>query len=215
MDYPVMRYAEVLLNWIEAKAELATLGGEAVSQTDIDKSINKIRQRPLAPEAVDRGVKKVADMVLGVYPNDPNRDQTVSPLLWEIRREKRLEFTFEYSRINDLRRWSKLAYMDTDLNEDLLSGSWVNFPDQLPGELVSGKINELGVVDLNGQYIVYDGTNGDDLKGFYRNTSNKGRLPFLDQPGMNPYLSPVGKVQMDEYEMRGYKLQQTEGWPQN
>lgn len=214
-DYPVMRYAEVLLNWIEAKAELATLGGEAVSQTDIDKSINKIRQRPLAPEAVDRGVKNVDDLVLGVYPNDPNRDQTVSPLLWEIRREKRLEFTFEYSRINDLRRWSKLAYMDTDLNEDLLSGSWVNFSDQLPGELVSGKINELGVVDLNGQYIVYDGTNGDDLKGFYRNTSNKGRLPFLDQPGMNPYLSPVGKVQMDEYEMRGYKLQQTEGWPQN
>ena len=39
--YPVIRYAEVLLNWIEAKAELATLGGPAVVQTDIDESINK------------------------------------------------------------------------------------------------------------------------------------------------------------------------------
>ena len=46
-DAPVMRYAEVLLNWIEAKAELATLGGQAVTQNDIDKSINKIRSRPL------------------------------------------------------------------------------------------------------------------------------------------------------------------------
>ena len=49
--YPVIRYAEVLLNWIEAKAELATLGGPAVVQTDIDESINKIRNRPIAEEA--------------------------------------------------------------------------------------------------------------------------------------------------------------------
>ena len=39
--YPVLRYAEVLLNWIEAKAELATLGGAEVSQSDIDISINQ------------------------------------------------------------------------------------------------------------------------------------------------------------------------------
>ena len=45
--FPVLRYSEVLLNWIEAKAELETLGGAAVTQDDIDISINAIRDRPL------------------------------------------------------------------------------------------------------------------------------------------------------------------------
>lgn len=62
--YPVIRYAEVLLNWIEAKAELATLGGPAVVQTDIDESINKIRNRPIAEEAKALGVVRTADMKL-------------------------------------------------------------------------------------------------------------------------------------------------------
>ena len=40
-DYPVMRYAEVLLNWLEAKAELAELGSGSVTQADIDLSVNE------------------------------------------------------------------------------------------------------------------------------------------------------------------------------
>ncbi len=43
-DAPVIRYAEVVLNWIEAKAELADMGvGAAVTQAEIDASINAIR----------------------------------------------------------------------------------------------------------------------------------------------------------------------------
>lgn len=209
-DYPEMRYAEVLLNWIEAKAEM-----NEVSQDDIDKSINKIRNRPLAEEAEERGVEKLPPLTLGSYPNDPNRDPEVNPLLWEIRRERRAEFTFEYSRLADLRRWKKLEYMDTDQNPDLLSGSWVDFPNQLPGELKTSKINELGVVDLSGNYTVYDGTNDDVMVGFYRDKTTNGRLPFLNQTNVNPYLTPVGKTQMDDYEAKGYVLKQTEGWPQN
>jgi hypothetical protein len=37
-DYPVLRYAEVLLNWIEAKAELEAMGGNSVTQNEIDIS---------------------------------------------------------------------------------------------------------------------------------------------------------------------------------
>lgn len=206
-DYPEMRYAEVLINWIEAKAEMNT-----VSQDDIDKSINKIRNRPLAAQAVSRGVEKLPPLTMGVYPDDPNRDPEVSPLLWEIRRERRAEFTFERSRLADLRRWKKLQYMDTEENPDLLSGSWVDFPKQLPGELKTG---ETGVVDLSGNYILYNGSNDSEMIGFYRNATNKDRLPFLNQPNVNPYLTPVGKNQIDEYEAKGYVLKQTEGWPQN
>lgn len=57
--YPVMRYAEVVLNWIEAKAELATMGGAAVTQADLDASINAIRNRPLDQTAIARGVKRL------------------------------------------------------------------------------------------------------------------------------------------------------------
>lgn len=215
IDYPVFRYTEALLNWIEAKAELATLGAGSVSQSDIDRSVNVIRNRPLAPEAVAKGVEKTTALDLGLLPNDPNRDPDVSPLLWEIRRERRMEFAFEYGRYEDLRRWSKLEYMDTDLNPDLLSGGWVNFPSELPGELVNSKVGDISVVTKDGDVIIYNGTNDEDMHGFYQSTNTGDRLPFLDVPNVNPYLRPVGKVQRDDYESKGYILNQTEGWPQN
>lgn len=211
-DYPVLRYAEVLLNWIEAKAELAEIGGAAVTQADITNSINKIRSRPIAPEAVARGVQATADLVLASLPNDPARDPAVSALLWEIRRERRMEFTFEHSRIADLRRWSKIEYLDTDANEDLMSGGWVNFPDDLPSQLEAANVGTLSVVRLDGTQVNYTGANDAQMVGFYRNRNSGGRLPFLNQVNLNPYLQPVGLNQINDYASRGYVLTQTEGW---
>lgn len=211
--YPVLRYAEVLLNWIEARAELAELGGKAVSQTEIDESINKIRRRPIAEEAIALGVKQTADLRLDALPQDPDRDPTVSPLLWEIRRERRMEFAFEFSRIIDLRRWKKLEYMDTDKNEDLLIGTWVNFNDEVKSELKDENKGKLRVMTKNGTLITYDGSNAAQMKGFFYPPQNQGRLPFLDVPNVNPYLSPIGTNQIADYQNRGYTLTQTEGWP--
>ncbi|HCC86145.1 MAG TPA: RagB/SusD family nutrient uptake outer membrane protein [Porphyromonadaceae bacterium] len=214
-DYPVMRYAEVLLNWIEAKAELSTLGGSEVTQSDIDLSINKIRNRPLAAEAVAMGVQKTAPMQLAALPNDPERDVDVSPLIWEIRRERRMEFAFEYSRIADLKRWYKLEYMDTDLHSDLLAGGWVNFPKELASELKTANAGRFSVIKMNGDKVTYNGSNNAEMIGFYQSSSTSGRQPFLNQVNVNPYLAPVGKTQIDDYKSKGYQLQQTEGWPQN
>jgi len=210
IDYPVFRYAEALLNWVEAKAELGI-----ATQVDIDKSINKIRNRPVAPEATAKGVTKTAPLELDNMPNDPDRDPSVNPLLWEIRRERRMEFAFEYGRYQDLRRWGKLAYMDTDQNPDLLSGGWVNFQAQLPTELTAAKVGQIGVVTLDGTQVNYTGSNAAAMKGFYRSPTTNGRLPFLNIPNVNPYLTPVGRVQMDDYKSKGYELKQTEGWPAN
>lgn len=210
-DYPVLRYAEVLLNWIEAKAEL----GSSVTQDDLNKTINKIRNRPIAPEAVAMGVQKTAPLLLAELPDDPARDTDVSPLLWEIRRERRMEFAFEYSRIADLKRWYKLEYMDTDNNIDLLHGGWVNFPEEATGELTAGNAGKFSVLKLNGEAVTFNGGNNYDMIGFYRTSSTNGRQPFLNQVNINPYLSPIGRTQMDDYASKGYKLQQTEGWPQN
>lgn len=214
-DYPEFRYSEALLNWIEAKAELATIGGESVSQTDIDKSINKIRNRPLAADAIAKGVNKTAPMELSNLPVDPKRDPSVSALMWEIRRERRMEFLFEYSRHHDLKRWHKLEYMDTDANINLLSGTWVNFQTELPSELNDANKGLLSVVKNDGTIMVYNGTNKSEMKGFYKSVKTTGRQPFLNQINVNIYLSPVGKTQIDDYASRGYELKQTEGWPQN
>jgi hypothetical protein len=214
-DYPVLRYAEVLLNWVEAKAELATLGGQAVTQADIDKTINKLRNRPIAPEAVAMGVTKTAALRLEAIPDDPVRDADVPALIWEIRRERRMEFAFEYSRIADLKRWHKLEYMDTDKRWDILCGGWVNFPTELKTELTAANAGKFSVADLTGKFTTYSGDNNANMKGFYRSSITTGRQPFLNEVNINPYLAPVGKTQMDDYESKGYKLQQTEGWPQN
>lgn len=211
--YPVLRYAEVLLNWIEAKAELATLGGAEVSQSDIDISINQIRKRPVADEAKALGVTMTAEMKLDALPQDPHRDPTVPALLWEIRRERRMEFAFEFSRIIDLRRWKKLEYMDTDKNEDLLIGTWVNFNNEVKSELKDENKGKLRVMAKDGSFIVYDGTNAAKMNGFFYPTQNQGRLPFLNVPNVNPYLSPIGTNQISDYKNKGYTLTQTEGWP--
>ena len=211
--YPVLRYSEVLLNWIEAKAELADLGEGSVSQADIDLSINAIRNRPIASEAKKLGVTKTAAMNLASLNADPSRDATVSPLLWEIRRERRMEFAFEFSRIIDLRRWGKLEYMDTDARPDLLMGTWVNFQSDLPKELKAENMGKIRVVNAAGKAVVYDGKNGASLNGFFYSPQTLGRQPYLDLPNVNPYLCPIGKNQISDYEMRGYKLTQTEGWP--
>ena len=213
--YPVMRYAEVLLNWIEAKAEYATLGGPAVTQADLDKSINKIRQRPLDDEAKSKGVKQTAKMELANLNADPKRDADVPALIWEIRRERRMEFAFEFSRIIDLRRWKKLQYMDTDLNPDLLMGTWVNFPTELNSELVAKNKGAFRVKNAAGNLVVYDGTNGAKMVGFFYPIENLGRFKFLNVPNVNPYLSPIGVNDIREYSKRGYHLTQTEGWPEN
>ena len=152
-------------------------------------------------------------MKLDALPDDPGRDVTVSPLLWEIRRERRMEFAFEFSRIVDLRRWKKLEYMDTDRNQDLLVGTWVNFKDEVPEELKSENSGKIRVMGKDGSLTVYDGTNAAAMKGFFYPEQNKGRLSFLNVPNVNPYLSPIGINQIEDYKSRGYTLTQTEGWP--
>ncbi|WDF68924.1 RagB/SusD family nutrient uptake outer membrane protein [Sphingobacterium oryzagri] len=212
-DAPIARLAEVALNWIEAKQILAEFFGEtAVSQGDLDKSINAIRNRPLDAVAVEKGVIKTAPLSLASIPNDPDRDADVSALMWEIRRERRMEFVFEYARIQDIRRWKKLTYLNYNKNEYKL-GSWVNGPVDFrdranPGKILATFRNVLQVMKANGTIVTYNGTNDADMVGYYvaRNFSN--RLAIQDRN----YLSPISLALIQEYQDRGYSLTQTPGW---
>lgn len=205
-DAPVVRYAEVLLNWIEAKAELNEGG---VTQNDIDLSINAIRNRPLDAEATANGVTKTASMQLASLPDDPDRDSDVSALLWEIRRERRMEFLFEHTRLLDIKRWKKISYMDNNRYPDTMFGSWVDFPNDLPNYLSSAYINKLTVRKADGTEVVYNGSNGSDMVGFYKIENVVARNSF-DESKM--YVSPVGLQEIQDYVDRGMKLTQTADW---
>jgi starch-binding outer membrane protein, SusD/RagB family len=208
-DAPVMRLAEVVLNWIEAKAELAQYyGGPAVGQGDIDKSINAIRNRPLDAAAIAKGVKKTAPLLLTAIPNDPARDVDVPALIWEIRRERRMEFVFEHTRLLDLKRWKKLNYMNFSTNPDYLLGPWVNMQLEIPGLLTTATKGNVKVKKLDGTVVTWDGTNAAAMVGFYMVENAQNRLAFSDKN----YLSPVGQSQIIQYQEHGYTLTQTKGW---
>jgi hypothetical protein len=122
-----------------------------------------------------------------------------------------MEFFAEHSRLLDLKRWKKLEYMDVTVNPDILKGTWIDAVE-ISSLLVPTKAGILAVSDMNGNVTVYDGSNASQMKGFYSPTNIRGRLPFLDVFGTNPYLSPVGRLQRIDYRNRGYELAQTEGW---
>ena len=217
-DAPVIRYAEVLLNWIEAKAELGN-----VTQDDIDKSINKLRARPLDATAIAKGLKNTEPMKLADINAsfDPERDADVDPVIWEIRRERRLEMVFEHSRILDLRRWHKLDNMDNKKHPDTMCGPWVDFANGVvKGAGAAGaadanaalstllKAESTTVMKADGTLVVYDGKNDADMVGFYRPTNIKPRNDFYERN----YVAPVGSQDISKYLDKGYKLTQTKGW---
>ena len=210
-DAPVIRLAEVVLNWLEAKAVLSeSLGGAAVSQSDLDKSINAIRKRPLDAAALAKGVQKTAPLMLTSLPDDPARDADVSPLMWEIRRERRMEFVFEGFRLLDLKRWNKLNYMDFSTNPDYFLGPWINLQAEFPSALTTSAATKgnVKVKKADGTVVTYNGNNASDMVGFWVVENASNRNQFNDKN----YLSPVGAQQINEYKDKGYTLTQTKGW---
>ncbi|NQD71299.1 RagB/SusD family nutrient uptake outer membrane protein [Sphingobacterium shayense] len=93
-DAPVFRMGEVFVNYAEAMFEL-----DKIDQTVINQTVNKLRARG-----------GVAALQISNIPDDPKRDQSVDPLLWEIRRERAVELMGEGFRFDDLRRWKKMEY---------------------------------------------------------------------------------------------------------
>lgn len=207
-DAPVIRYGEILLNWIEAKAVLATSGGPAITQTDINRSINLLRDRPLDSEAVNRGVTKTPPMNISALPADPARDSDVPQLIWEIRRERRMELYAEPARLLDIKRWKKIDYMRGSSKPDILKGIWVNIPVEIPALVGETKINLTKVQKADGTIVTFNGSNAADMVGFYLPENVADRDAFTDRV----YLSPVGKNQIDLYQDQGFKLTQTSGW---
>lgn len=85
-DYPIIRYAEVLLNYAEATYELT----EQISDNDLDISLNLVRCR------VNPEMPKLSNSLVSANGLDMRQ---------EIRRERTVEFFNEGFRLDDLKRW--------------------------------------------------------------------------------------------------------------
>jgi hypothetical protein len=129
-DAPIFRMGEVLLNYAEVMYELGQF-----DQTIADQTINKLRARG-----------SVAPLNVTDVPNDPTRDADVEPLLWEIRRERGVEFLAEgLGRVFDIKRWKKLKEYGSQ--EKL--GRWVknaDYGNKLPiqGGAAEGYVSPFG-----------------------------------------------------------------------
>ena len=122
-DKPLFKIEEVLLNYAECKWEQGQFG-----QGIADLTINKLRARA-----------SVASMnVAGIDGNfDPKRDQSVDPVLWEIRRERMVELMGEGFGFDDIRRWKKAPwYVNRQaygmwINKSIISGDLLNLETKI------------------------------------------------------------------------------------
>jgi len=164
LDLFIFRYAEILLNEAEAKAELG-----ACTQTVLDNTINKLRDRVAMPH-----------MVISSLVKDPNSNfPSLSVLLDEIRRERRIELAADGFRYNDMLRWKAGTLIQnpaTILGVKLLPATLAQYP---PNQ-VSGV-----VLDANNYLRIYTNINArtwDDKMYLY---------PIATQElTLNPNLKP-------------------------
>src|SRR6218665_95554 len=97
-DFPAYRYAEVLLNFAEAKAELGSL-----TQGDLNNSVNLLRRRAGMPDLDLATANGNPDPVYSA--KYPDVSGAAKGVILEIRRERRVELACEGFRSADLARW--------------------------------------------------------------------------------------------------------------
>ncbi|WPV02135.1 RagB/SusD family nutrient uptake outer membrane protein [Mucilaginibacter sp. cycad4] len=101
-DYPTIRLAEVYLNYAEAVYER----NGSISDADLDKSLNQVRNR------VNSAMPKLSNAFAAAHGLDMRE---------EIRRERAVEFQGEPFRMDDLKRWY-IAHIE--LNQPVLGVQW-------------------------------------------------------------------------------------------
>ncbi len=122
-DGPIFWLAEIVLNAAEAYAELG-------NQAQAEKYVNMLRARAGMPNLKLQG--------------DAKNNMGVSDLIWEVRRERRVELMFDLNdRYWSLIRWHQLDKLDTQKYPEQTQGAWIE----------EGWPIELGSVTLtNGTY---------------------------------------------------------------
>ncbi|MDR0660740.1 MAG: RagB/SusD family nutrient uptake outer membrane protein [Prevotellaceae bacterium] len=217
-DAPIIRFAEVLLNYAEATFELSAVGGAAMTQNDLDISINLLRKRQLKKDKnspaksmpdlkIQGGQPAVEVSGVPVVINDPNRDADVDPLLWEIRRERRVELIMEGRRNEDLNRWGKYDRLNTGSGTAPTAtnmGAWVVKAEYPEVDFTRVKLYH-PTADQSAGYI-WPAFASINQREFIHGTMDSER---------NYIYNTIPISQINLYKTWGYTLTQNPGWPDN
>ena len=202
---PLIRYAEVLLNYAEAQAELGV-----ITDSEWALTVGALRKRAgitggteTLPTTVDSYLQRT------FYPD------VTSPVLLEIRRERAIELVAEGMRFDDLRRWKCGSLMETlpwsgihipGLEQPVdVNGDGVNDYYFTEGEVASApaaykniavRVNQDGV----GLYAEANPVSGYDL--VYK-TGAGDRYWY---PDGRQYLYPIPAKVIRDYRNAGYDL---------
>jgi hypothetical protein len=121
----IYRYAEILLNYAEAKAELGQLTADV-----INKTVNKLRDRVGMPHFDSN--REVDATLRSLYPN------VTDPAMLALRRERRVELASEGFRLWDINRWYAGKVFELDISKQGLYVSSLPFVYTIPGSTSSG-----------------------------------------------------------------------------
>ena len=126
---PLMRYAEILLNYAEAKAELGTL-----TDGDWAQTIGALRKRAgITGGTEETGTlstkpTKAEPYIASYYPK-----MASNPTLLEVLREREIELAFEGFRLIDLKRWAMINLWVDDPWDGIFIPA-INAPVDLNGD---------------------------------------------------------------------------------
>lgn len=197
-DVAFIRYAEVLLNYAEAKAELGI-----ITQDDIDRTIRLIRSRVSMPNLDMTSANQSPDAVLAaLYPNVSGSCQGI---ILEIRRERRIELVMEGFRWDDLVRWKSGKLLEPhfigmyfpSLGEFDLDGDGA--PDLMLYTGTAPSTTAAQSVEIGGVLQLTEGDHG-NLIGFKDNTKQ------FDESRDYLYPLPTGDLLLNE------NLEQNPNW---
>lgn len=198
-DVPIARYAEVLLNYAEAKAELGTL-----TDADWEKTIGALRSRAGITGRLDKKPTTADPYMMSIYTG------VTDPVILEIRREREIELILEGLRLNDLKRWACGKLWETAAWDGIYIPA-LNTPLDLNGD----GTNDVFVTEdskYSGPYksiAMYTGDNlkvvklADDTKGGYRLNYEISRV-WND----NMYIYPIPEIVIQ----KNPNLKQNPGW---
>jgi hypothetical protein len=213
---PIFRLGEIVLIYAEAKAELG-----ALTQAELDKSLNRLRGRVGMPHLDMHKANVTIDPLLAAYyPNVTGENKGV---ILEIRRERRVELSCEGLRANDLKRWAAGEHF-ADNNQGIYIpylGAYDMSGDGKPDLAILASPDDTSPIayltEEEKKYLSYyylktrDGAD----EGFYLSEDTKGFVSFTayrknPRSFVSPqyYYVPIPKQQL----LLNPKLQQPFGW---
>ncbi len=169
---PIFRYAEVLLNYAEAVAELGQM-----TSAIWDDTIGELRRRAGVTSIYPEDGAYVPDQWLrDYYTQDVEHPAALSDIILEIRRERATELFMENdTRYNDLMRWCMGDLIERRYNHQGWAGIWVTEEEAEQGFTFNGK-----------HYLV--GTNGSSNDTGYKIVSSTSDRNFSFSEGDHGYV---------------------------